>query len=150
MQNVRRLAVRMPDSPLQPGERVVELAGVVQSVAIFSGAVAASLTSWFAKRSWAVSGISFVVGAFVGFLVGMAAARVFYRTADGMTTIVRVGSSSLPATIRAGLAGGVLTALVVAAGSVLFLSAPAQSAFTTSLVCGAVIGVVFAFLGSVL
>ena len=94
----------MPDNPIQTGERVVELAAVVQSVAIFTGAVTGAVTARLAKRSWTVSGAAFFAGALIGFVAGLLAARILYRGADGMTSIVRVGSSSLPATIPAGLA----------------------------------------------
>jgi hypothetical protein len=140
----------MPENPFHPGERVVELAGVVQSVAIFTGAVTGAATAWLAKRSWLVSGTSLLIGAVLGFAVGLLAARIFYHSAEGMTTVVRVGSGSLPSTIRAGLAGALPTALIVASAAVFVLSAPAQSAFTTSLLCGAIIGVTFACLSSLL
>ena len=138
----------MPDNPLQPGGRVVELAGLAQSAAIFAGAVAGAVITWFAKRAWTASLAAFVVGGVAGFAVGFVVARIFYRSTGGMTTIVRVGSSALPSAIGAGLAGAILSALVVAGLSVLLVSAQAQSAFTSALVCGALIGVVFACLAS--
>jgi hypothetical protein len=140
----------MPDNSLQPGELVVELAAVVQSVAIFSGVLAAMLVSWITKRSWTISCISLLVGGVIGLLVGMVASHLVYDLADGTTTVVRVGSSSLPQTIDAALAGTLPTALIIAGAAVCLLSAPPKSAFTTSLMCSVAIGLGFAYFSSLL
>lgn len=140
----------MPNGPLQPGERVVELAAVAQSAAVLSGVVSAVLISWLFKRSWVVLGASFFIGGFVGFVVGMISARSFYRTGEGMTAVVRVGGSSLPKTIRAAWAGTLPTTAVLATSAIFLLSAEPQAVFTISLACGAVIGVAFACCSSLL
>lgn len=138
----------MAANPLQPGERVVELAGLAQSAAIFAGAVVGAITTWFSKRAWTASLAAFVVGGVAGFAVGFVVARIFYRNSGGMTTVVRVGSAALPSAFGASLTGAIFSALVIAGLSILLVSAQAQSAFTWALVCGALIGVMFACLAS--
>jgi len=140
----------MTNIPLQPGERIVALSSLVQSVAIIAGVITAGVVAWIAKHSWLVSVLSIIVGSIIGFVFGMIAARIFYSTPDGMVRVVRAGASSLPATIRAGLISSLLTSLAVAVAAIYLLHAPAQTAFTTSLILGAFIGVACACLGSLL
>ncbi len=139
----------MPDLGLQPGERVVELAAVVRTAAIVSGAVAGVATTWLVRRSWWFSLAAFVLGAVAGFVVSQFVSRL-YRSADGQTVVARVGSTSLPATIPAGLAGGVSVALVVGIAVILLLSAQSRAVpvLGTSLGCGIVLGIIFACLAS--
>jgi hypothetical protein len=72
-------------------------------------------------------------------------ARILYRT-GGNTTVVKVGSASLSSTITAGLAGGVVTAVVVGLLALLIFGARSQalSWFGVAVGCGSVLGVLFA------
>lgn len=140
----------MPNQGLQPGDTVVALAGVVQSVAALTGGVVGAVTTRLAKRSWMACGIAFIVGGVAGFALGFLLGRIFYRTAEGMVTVVRAGPASLPVTIRAGLVGSLPSAILVASAAVIIISAPAQSSLVTSLLIGLVLGVAFACCGSLL
>ncbi|MDX2111705.1 MAG: hypothetical protein SFY80_15845 [Verrucomicrobiota bacterium] len=141
----------MPPSDLNPGDRVVELAALVISAAVATGAVASAWILWLIKKSWMASAGALIAGAVVGFLVGQLLGRVLYHT-GGNTTVVKVGSASLLSTIRAGLAGGVVTALAVAILAVLIFSTSSQSSslFCIAIGCGVVLGILFACLGSLL
>jgi len=83
--------------------------------------------------------------------VGQLVGRALYHT-GGNTTVVKVGSASLLTTIRAGLAGGVVTALAIAIFAVLIFSATSQASsfLGVAIVCGVVLGLLFACLGSLL
>lgn len=129
---------------------MVALAIVVQSVSLLVGAVAGTATTWLARRSWVASFVGFLLGGLVGSVTGPFLARLLYRTADGMTTIVRVGASSLPSTVGAGLAGGVATALAVAALTAILPSASRKPSWITSLGLGALLGVALACCSSLL
>lgn len=129
---------------------MVALAIVVQSVSLLVGAVAGTATTWLARRSWVASFVGFLLGGLVGSVTGPFLARLLYRTADGMTTIVRVGTSSLPATVGAGLAGGLTTALAVAALAALLPSARKKATWVTSLGLGATLGALLACCSSLL
>jgi hypothetical protein len=140
----------MPPQGLNPGDRVVELAALVVSAAVGTGAVAGALVVWLIKKSWLASGGAFVTGAVLGFAAGKLVALLLYRTADGNTTVVKVGSASLSATIPAGLAGGIATAVAVGLLALLLFSARNQSLslFGVAIGCGVVLGILFACLGS--
>ena len=76
-------------------------------------------------------------------------ARILYRTCGG-TTVVKVGTGSLLSTIRAGLAGGVATAVAVGLLALLFSGARSQalSLFGVAISCGIALGVLWACLGA--
>lgn len=88
----------------------------------------------------------------MGFVVGHVLARILYRTAEGNTTIVKVGSASLASTLPAGLAGGLATATTLALLALLIFGASNQGPrlFAIALGCGLVLGVLFACLGCLL
>ena len=140
----------MPPQGLNPGDRVVALAALTISVAVTTGAIAAAWIVYLIKKSWLLSAGALVAGAVVGFAVGQIVARLLYRTADGNTTVVKVGSASLRATIPAGLAGGITSAIAICLLAVLFFSAKSQalSLFEVAIGCGIVLGILFASLGS--
>ena len=102
----------MPPSNLNPGDRVVELAGLAVSVAVTTGAIAGAWLLWLIKKSWLVSAGALIAGAIIGFVVGQLIARILYHS-GGNTVVVKVGSASLSSTIRAGLTGGVVTGIVI-------------------------------------
>jgi hypothetical protein len=140
----------MPLQSLNPGDRVVELAALVQSAAIVSGSVAGAWVFWLITRSWMVSVGGFFAGAVLGYGIAQVIVRLFYRTAEGNVAVVKVGSASLSSVIPAGLAGGISTAVLVALVSLLVFSATNQavSLLGISVGCGVVIGIVFACLSS--
>jgi hypothetical protein len=140
----------MPPQGLNPGDRVVELAALAVSAAVATGAVAGAWMVWLLKKSWVASAGSFIAGAVVGFAAGQLVGRILYRTAEGNTSVVKVGSASLSATIPAGLAGGITTAIAVGLLALLIFSARSQalSLFGVAIGCGVVLGVLFACLGS--
>src|SRR5215471_9480392 len=127
---------------LNPGDRVVELAGLLHSAAIATGAVAGAWLLWLIKKSWFVSLGALVGGAALGFLVAHVLSRLLYRTGEGHTTVVKVGAAALPSTIPAGLAGGVTTGVAVAVVLVLLFGARTKQVPTVSVSigCGVVLG----------
>jgi hypothetical protein len=135
---------------LNPGDRVVELAGVVISAAVVTGAIAGALVVWLIKKSWLTSAGAFIAGAVLGFVVAKIVARLLYLTADGNTTIVKIGSASLSSTIPAGLAGGLASAVTVGLAALLVFGASTHemTIFGIAIGCGIVIGTLFACLGS--
>jgi len=143
---------QMATQGLNPGDRVVELAGLLHSAAMATGALTGAWLLWLIKKSWVASLGTLLGGAAVGFVVAHVLARMLYRTAEGNTTVVKVGSASLTSTIPAGLVGGVVTAVAVALGALLIFGAKNQALplFSVALGCGVVLGVAFACLGSLL
>ncbi len=139
----------MPIQGLNPGDRVVELAGLVVSAAVVTGAISGACLVWRLGKSWLLSGGGLIVGAVIGFGVGQLIARIFYRTGAN-ATVVKVGSASLSSSIPAGLAGGISTGFAIAVIALLIFGARSQAPvlFGTAIGCGLVLGVLFACLGS--
>ena len=67
----------MPTQGLNPGDRVVDLAALVVSVAVATGAVTGALLVWLIKRGWLAAAAAFVVGAVIGFVLGFSARSCF-------------------------------------------------------------------------
>ncbi|MGA2605260.1 MAG: hypothetical protein ABSG14_13620 [Verrucomicrobiia bacterium] len=128
----------------------MELAGVVASTAVVTGAVVGTWVIWLIKKSWLASAGAFIAGAVFGFLIAQVIARVLYRTANGNTAVVKIGSASLSSTIPAGLAGGVVTAIAVGLVVLLMFGGKTRgfSLFGIAIGCGVVIGILLACLGS--
>ncbi len=141
----------MPPQGLNPGDRVVELAALTISTAVATGAVASAWVLWLIKKSRVISAGALIAGGVIGFLVGQLVGRVLYRTVGG-TTVVNAGSGSLPSTIPAGLAGGVVSAIAVCVLALLIFGARSQasSVLGVAIGWGVVLGIFFACLGSLL
>ena len=91
-----------------------------------------------------------VCGDFVGVVVGRVVGRVLYRTADGRTSVVRVGRDALPIALPAGITGGLASALAASSLAVALLAAPAGPAFIAAGCCGFLAGVVLFSLASLI
>ena len=102
----------MAPPEINPGDTVVELAALVNTTAMASGAVIAACLTYLAKHNGLASVAGFFSGAVVGFAVGQVVARIYYRSNEN-TLIVKAGAGALATTIPAGLSDGVLSAFVV-------------------------------------
>ena len=136
-------------SPLQPGDRVVDLSALTQSASLFGGAVAGAVSVWLAKRSVAWSFSALIAGAVFGIFIGNLLGRT-YLSAGGHRTVLRVGVEALPSAAPAGLLGGIVSALVMSTIAVFVLKAPAQSTFITAVITGAIVGLIVACLAALL
>src|SRR4051812_29074037 len=91
----------MQQDQLNPGDRVVELAALAKSAAVVAGALTAAVGAWLAGRPWPTSLGVLVCGGLLGVVIGLVVGRVLYRTADGQTSVVRVGRVALPVALPA-------------------------------------------------
>jgi len=130
---------------------VVELAVVSISAGTAAGALEGAWAGWLLGGGWMNSVLGLFAGAALGYGMGLLVARHFYRS-GGDTTVVRVGRESLPATLRAGLFGGLLGAIAVGVLTFLVPGAMMQALpiLGVALACGALVGAGFACLGSLL
>ncbi len=135
----------MPPQGLSSGDRVVDLAGLVRSAALGTGAVSGAWVTWLVHKSWLASLGALVIGAALGYIVAEVISRVLYRR-GGNTKVLKVGSRSLVATIPAGLAGGIPTAIVVALVALILFGGDNHAAlwFGVSLASGVALGVILA------
>jgi hypothetical protein len=142
----------MSPQELQPGDRVIELAAVAVSAAVFTGAVCGVCLSWLTKKSWLVSVEALVTGLVTGWIAGESIAHLVYLTGGGNTKLVKAGVASLSATIPAGLMGGIATGILVGLLGIWALDArkQAMSLLGFAVGCGVVLGTLVACLGSLL
>ena len=117
----------LPPQELDPNDRVVELAALVRLVSLPTGGISAAWAGWVVRGNWLASLTAVLPGVAAGYVVSQIVSSVVYRTADGKTRVVKVGSGSIAVTIPAGLAGGVSTAIVIVA-SALFLTTEGRTA----------------------
>jgi len=132
------------EPPLQSGEMVVELGGVFIKGGIISGAVTGALITWAIKKNWLPATSAFFVGAIISGLLGYFLANLIYRR-NGNTVVVRVGVGALSKTIQAGLSGGIISGLFIAALGMVLLDANKQSA-SMGMGCGLALALIFSVL----
>lgn len=146
------VCVRPTNMPPQinSGDRVVELAALVVTAAVTAGSIAGAWIMWLIKKNWAASIGAIFIGAVLGFATARVLANIIYRSPNGDTVVVKIGSASLSSTIPAGLIGGIAAGVVMALGAMLVFGAGSQAAslFGVAVGCGIVLGILFACLGS--
>jgi hypothetical protein len=138
----------MQQDPLKSGDRVIELASLAVSVAVVAGALSTAVCARLAGRSWLSALGALVFGGLLGYLAGLVTGRIFYRTADGQTAVVRVGRAALPAAQWAGVSTGLVSALASTGLLVWWLAAPLWPALIASACCGLLAGLVLSCLAS--
>jgi hypothetical protein len=142
----------MPQSSLNPGDRVIELAALAASAGTVAGAVTGAWILRLVVESWIAAAAGLCGGAAYGYLLGRRVGTDLYRTAEGLTTVVKVGRESFRSTIPAGLAGGLAASLSIALLAVLVHggAGSAGELFGIAILCGCVLGGAVACLSSML
>ena len=133
---------------LQPGDRVVALASCARAAALIVGAVAAGTTVWLAKHRASLTALSAVCGAVLGFFIGLVISRLLFPATQGNVVVVKVGSASLPQTIKAALGAALPVAIIVSTLCSLLTRSAILTGMWPSLAAGAVIGICWALLAS--
>jgi hypothetical protein len=131
----------MSHATLNPGDKVVDLAGLARSSAMITGAITLPLALWVLEQNvvWIVSAV--VAGAVIGFLLGALLGRTFLPTRDGQVLVIKLGPGALASALKASLNGGACTGILIGLLSPLFLSEVTK---VTPLVgLGATIGIIW-------
>lgn len=112
----------MSNATLNPGDKVVDLAGLVRSCAMVTGALTLPIALWILDQDivWIVSSV--VVGGALGFLLGALLGLVFFPVREGHVFVVKLGPGALPLAMKAGLNGGVCAGILMGLLSPLILS----------------------------
>ena len=112
----------MSDAALNPGDKVVDLAGLVRSSAMITGAITLPLALWMLEQDaiWIV--VAIVAGGVVGVVLGALLGRVFFPAREGHVFVVKLGPGALPLALKASLNGGVCTGILIGLSSPLLLS----------------------------
>ncbi len=69
------MSINPPPSDLKPGDRVVEIGGVVVSAAVVTGAVTCPLSALLAGMPFRIVFVGLIVGVFLGLGTGKTLAR---------------------------------------------------------------------------
>jgi hypothetical protein len=142
----------MSQQILRTGDKVVELAALAISSAVTTGVLVSGVLVFLISHSWLWTCGGLIAGAAIGLLTGRRVAKKFYRSAEGMTTVVKVGTSSLTATIGAGWAGGILAAFIISLPFLLPIDFGIDGGmlFVISMACAIVVGTLNALMASLL
>lgn len=138
----------MVDPNLSPGDRVVDLAFLLRSSAVFTGTVAAAISLWVLKHMafWTLA--AGLLGGIGGFLVGTLLGLVFFPASTGKIVVVKLGPGASVLAFKAGLIGGITSGILAGLVPALLL---AGSSRITQLVgvgvgVGIAVGTTFAYL----
>jgi hypothetical protein len=112
----------MSNTTLNPGDKVVDLAGLVRSSAMVTGALTLPLALWILEQDivWIVSAVA--AGGALGFLLGALLGRLFFSAPGGQVWIVKLGPGALPLALKAALNGGVCVGILIGLVAPLILS----------------------------
>jgi hypothetical protein len=99
----------MANSGFSPGDKVVDLAALLRSSALLTGAVTAAISLWLLVESplWIV--VALVAGGAGGYAAGIVIGREFYRPLEGHVMVVKLGPGALWPALQAGLIGGIVS-----------------------------------------
>lgn len=131
----------MSDATLNPGDKVVDLAGLARSSAMITGAITLPLALWMLEQNvvWIVA--AFVAGGVFGFVLGALLGRMFFPAREGHVFVVKLGPGALALALKAGLNGGVCAGILIGVLSPLMLSETANLPLLVGV--GATIGILW-------
>ena len=140
----------MIEPEYKPGDKVVNLAVLARTTGLIIGAITAAYTTWMAKNSVPLSGIALVMGATVGFFVGLLTGRILFPASKGYVITIKAGVSSL----RSSLLSTMTSAIIISAILILVVAIIFKSnifiAMSSGISIGVVIGILLALLASLL
>lgn len=113
----------MSNATLNPGDKVIDLLGLVRSSAMVTGALTLPLALWILEQDVVWIGSAVVVGGVFGFLLGALLGRVFFAAPDGQVLVVKLGPGALSLALKAALNGGVCAGILIGLVAPLILSA---------------------------
>ena len=131
----------MSDTTWRSGDKVVDLAALTRSSAMFTGAITLPLALWLLDQDviWIVAGL--VAGGALGLVLGALLGRLFFPAREGHVLVVKLGPDALPLALKAGLNGGVCAGILIGVLSPPILSETANLPLLIGL--GTTIGVLW-------
>ncbi len=132
---------------LQPGDRVIELAAMSRSAGMFSGLIAIPLTVFCLTRSWLWTVLAIIAGLVIGYGVALTMGRLMFPTVDGNVVVVKHGSGSIFAAMRASLAPSIVISVLMVVVTMV-LPGPQIWAGSIGIAATLVVGVAIALLGA--
>ena len=95
------------NSGISPGDKVVDLAALLRSSALLTGALTAAASLWLLIEALLWTAAALVAGGAGGYALGTVITRSFYRAPEGQVVVVKLGPGALPLALQAGLIGGI-------------------------------------------
>jgi hypothetical protein len=140
----------MADASLIPGERVVDLSASLRFAALVSGGISSAISLWIIKQNILWAAAALVIGAVAGLCIGLVVGPFIFPAPAGQVTVVKVGSESLGATLKAGLFGAVIAGAIAATVPAGIFAQTSKFVMLLVVGCsiGTVIGGVLGFLAS--
>ena len=102
----------MSNPSITPGDKVVDLAGLLRASAMLTGAVAPAVSLWVLNQSafWTV--LAVLWGGTSGFFLGALVGPVLFPARAGEVMVVKLGAGALRPALKAGLIGGLLSGIL--------------------------------------
>ena len=140
----------MSDPSIVAGDKVVDLAGLLRSSSLLTGAVASGVSLWVLNKSalWTVAAV--VLGGAGGFVLGALLGLVFFPPRAGDVVVVKLGPGALQLALKAGLIGGVCSGILAGLLPPIILSQVPKLAHLVGIgvVAGIVIGAATAYIAT--
>ena len=112
----------MTNTGLSPGDKVVDLAGLLRTSALLTGAVAAAVSLWLLVEALLWTVVAMVAGGASGYALGIMIGRGFYRAPEGQVVVVKLGPGAMQSALQAGLIGGICSGALAIAVPFLLLA----------------------------
>ena len=110
----------MSEPGLVPGDRVVDLAGLVRTCAVLTAAIASAACLWILTHSALKTLGAVVSGGAAGFLFGSLLGAACFPARAGCIKVVKLGPGALDMALKAGMNGGAIPGIL--AGIVLAMA----------------------------
>ncbi|OGV61826.1 MAG: hypothetical protein A2283_06335 [Lentisphaerae bacterium RIFOXYA12_FULL_48_11] len=140
----------MTETGLNPGDRVIELAGFTRSAAVIAAVISSGVVVWMAKHKAGLTAVCVIGCAIIGYAVGFVVARVLFPATGENVIVTKVGASSLPLTLKGGVLAAIAASLVVSTLCSIVMKSGIVVGLWPSLGIGLVVGIVWACLSSLL
>ena len=140
----------MTETGLNPGDRVIELAGLTRSAAVIASVISSGVVVWIAKHKAGVTVACVVGSAAIGYAVGFVVAKVLFPAEGGYAIVTKVGPYSLPLTLKGGITAAIAASVVTSILCSLVIKSGITVGLWPSLGIDLVVGIVWACLSSLL
>jgi hypothetical protein len=139
----------MPEA-LNPGDKVIDLAGAARTASLVSGVASGVISGWIMKHSLITAGGGIVLGAVLGWFLGSRLGKLLFPAPPGRVTIAKWGPSSLPLTLKGNIVSSLVTSVVICAMAALIPNTDIKTIAGISIIASILIGVILAILVSLI
>ena len=135
---------------LNPGDKVIALANAATTAAIVAGAVTGAVAVWLTKHKVLASIAGLIGGAAIGWCIGALIGRLLFPASSGNMMIAKWGPASLPLTLKVNIVASLFTSLAICGLMVIIGKVEFKVIATPCIGSSVVLGVILAFLASLI